>query len=436
MMNVRGMIALTTMVVAAAAGRSAAAPATADTTWTLARCEQAALEISPQLAGGRARAESARAGVEAARAGSLPVIGLSGRGSYTTETMKLSVPSPTGINSIAFGDGSNTDLMLGLRAPLYTGGRLRAEARTARAQWQASLAEVAADSLDLHLQVRQAFYAALGGEAAADAARQGEERLRRHLADVEGNLAAGMATEETRLQVLSRLRRTEQATVQAHAEAAARRYRLGRLVGQPGIQIRPEADLEVSLLADDPSARPLDARPELRVLDARLDAADQSALAAASSRWPAVDLEGGWHYGKPGVDAVTDRWMDYGTVAVNLRWTLFDFGGRDSRVKSLRAQSRALSAVRDDVQDALRTREANALTQVESARVEADRAAERVDLERRRLDLAQARWRAGHATESELLDSQDDVTLAAGDLATAQARLRLAEAELLAARGR
>lgn len=434
-MNLCGSLIAAGLILLATVGATTAAAAPADSAWTLERCEQAAFAVSPTLAGGRARAEAARAGVDVVEAGRLPVVGFDTRSSYTTEIMVLPMTSPTGANGIDFGDGSNTDLMLGLRAPLFTGGRLRAETRSARALWQASLADVAADSLDLRLQVRWAFFAALGGEAAADAARQGEERLRRHLADVEANLAVGMATEEARLQVLARLRRTEQATVQAQAEAAALRYRLGRLVGLPGTQVRPRAELATSLLAGDEAARPWSERPQLQALTARLDAADQSARAAGGSRWPTIDFEGGWHYGRPGVDPVVNEWMDYGTVAVNLRWTLFDFGGRSSRIKSLRAEGRALAAARDDVQDALRTRQANARTQVESARQEAARAAERLDLERRRLDLAHDRWRAGHATESELLDSQDDVTLAASDQATSQARLRLAEAELLAARG-
>jgi len=434
-MKVLGSFAVAALILAAAAAPAVTVPAPADTAWSLADCVQTALTVSPVLAGGRAQAEAAREGVSTAGAGRLPVVGLSGSSSYTTETMRLNVPSLAGPHSIAFGDGTSTDLMLGLRAPLFEGGKLQAKVLSARARWRASVADVAADSLDLRLQVRQAFYAALGSEAAARAASQGEARLRRHLAEIEANIAAGMASEEDHLQVLARLRRAEQTTVGSQAEAAARRYLLGRLVGRPGMQIHPLADLDVSLLTDDATSRPLNERPELRALDARLDATGHSVREASGSRWPAVDLEGGWHYGKPGIDPVTNQWMNYGTVAVNLRWTLFDFGSRRSRVMNLQAQGRALAAARDDVDDALRTRQANALTQVQAARMEADWSGQRLDLERQRLSLAHERWRQGHATESELLDAEDDVTLAAADQATAQARLRRAEAELLAARG-
>jgi outer membrane protein TolC len=411
-----------------------------DTAWTLARAEQAALAVSPALAGARASAASARAAADAAGADLYPILGVTGQASYTTETMSVAIPTPTGTRHLEFGDGSNTDLMLGIRAPIYAGGALRAESHGAKARWQASLADLAADSLDLRLQVRLAFYSALGSQAAAEAARQGEARLRRHLANIESDIAAGMATEEARLQVLARLRRTEQATLQAEADAAARRYGLGRLVGRPGVQIVPAAELDRPLGGDASDTtswveRPWDERPELIALDARITAADESRRAAAGSYWPAIDVEGGWHYGRPGVDVITNDWMDYGTVALTLRWTLFDFGGRGGRVSSLRARTRALAAARNDLDDALRTRLANARTQLEAARLKAARATERLDLEQQRLRLTHERWRAGHATESELLDAQDDTTVAATDLAAARAGLRMAEAELLAALG-
>jgi outer membrane protein TolC len=417
----------------AAVATPAAAPA--DTTGTLSRCEGAALAASHVLDEGRASAASARAAADAAAAGLYPALGLSGSASYVTETMSIDIPTPLGARHIEFGDGSSTDLMLGVHAPLFRGGTLRAQSRAAQAQWRASMAELAADSLDLRLQVRRAFYAALGSQAVAEAARQGEARLQRHLADVQTSIAAGTATEEARLQVLARLRQTEQTTLKAQAAAAAWRYELARLVGQAGSQIVPAAELDSSLIRSSEGVRPWDERPALQALQERIAAADQSRRAAAGSFWPAVDIEGGWHYGRPGVNAVADEWMDYGTVAVNLRWTLFDFGGRGDRVRSLRAQTRALASARQELDDGLRTRLANARTQLDSAREQAERAAERLELERRRLQMTQDRWRAGHATESELLDSQDDVTIAGTDLAAARASLRLAEAELLAALG-
>ncbi|MGD8394930.1 MAG: TolC family protein [Candidatus Eiseniibacteriota bacterium] len=433
----RRVIVLATILALALIAAATPAPATTPA-WTLDRCLEAAQDTSPRLETARARVDAARALSDAAGAQLYPVLGLTGRAGYTTETLSIDFPAapaqaPRGIH---FGDGYDFDLMLGVRVPLYQGGGQRAERAARQAQWRASLAEVTADSLDLRLQVRRAFFGALGAQAAAGAARQGEDRLRRHLEVITASIDAGTATEEARIQVLARLRRTQQTTVQADAAATAQCLGLGRLVGTPGQEVAPTADLTVSLLGTDEGGRPWDERPELRALDSRIDAAEQTTRAAGAGLRPAVDLEGGWHYGRPGVDPVTDAWMDYGTVVLSLRWPLFDFGRSGHRVRNQRAEKRALTAARRDTDEALHTRLANARTQRSSALQERDHALERVTLERQRLGLLQSRWHAGNATETELLDVQDDVTVAEMDLAMTRARLRIAEAELLAALGR
>lgn len=157
--------------------------------------------------------------------------------------------------------------------------------------------------------------------------------------------------------------------------------------------------------------------------------------AAAGSYRPAIDLQGGWHYGRPGIDAITNDWMNYGTVAVGLRWTLLDFGRRDGQVSGLRAATRALEHQRTDADRALRARLATARVQRDAAAQAERRAVERVDLQKRYGELVASRLDQGFATQREYLDAQDDLTLAEIDLATARAQLRGAEAELLAALG-
>lgn len=405
--------------------------------WDLQRCLDAAQTASPQLAADRARTDAAASGLRAARAALYPALGFSGDYSYVTETMKMSIPTLPGqpARELEFGDGQNADLMLGLQVPLYAGGSLRARRDAAGDRLRAQRFVARADSLDLRLQVRRTFFAALGADAAARAARRGETRLQRHLDEVRSNRQAGVASEEA--EVLTRVRLTgqQQRTVLADAQAAQLRLALGRLVGQPDRQIRPKASLEVPLLSGDAATVPWSDRPVLRALDAQLDAGQKDVRAAAGSYRPAVDLQGGWHYGRPGIDAITNDWMNYGTVAVGLRWTLFDFGRRDGQVAGLRAGNRALEHQRDDTDRALRTRLAGARVQHQAAAEAEQRAAERVDLQKKYLELVSSRLDEGFATQREFLDAQDDLTLAEIDLATARAQLRGAEAELLAASG-
>ncbi len=402
--------------------------------WDLDRCLAEARLASPGLAADRAQVEAAAAGLTAARAERYPVLNLSGDYRHVTETMKMTLPLMPP-RTLEFGNGNTTDLMLGLQVPLYQGGALPARRQAARARLQAERFTVQADSLDLGLQVRRTFFSALGAEAAMQAARRGEERLQRHLQDTERNQQAGMASEEA--VVLSRVRlvRQQQATILAAAEATRLRLALGRLVGRAGQEISPAAPLQESVITDDPATVPWDNRPTLQALDSRLDAGASDVRAAAGSLRPSVDLQGGWHYGKPGIDTIANDWMDYGSVAVGVRWTLFDFGRRDGRLGSLRAGNRALEHRREDTLRGLRTRLQTARVQREAAGRTVEQSVQRVELQQKYLELVSSRLREGFATQREYLDAQDDLTLAEMDLAVARANLRGAEAELLAALG-
>jgi outer membrane protein len=148
-----------------------------------------------------------------------------------------------------------------------------------------------------------------------------------------------------------------------------------------------------------------------------------------------VNLEGGWHYGRPGVDLIADDWMDYGSVAVRLSWTLWDWGVRRRQIQSVRAREMSIRERRSDLENDFLTRRAIAASHLEAASAGQDKAAERVELENRRLELTRQRVHDGHASASALLDSQDDLTLAEVELAASRARLRLAEVELLDAMG-
>jgi outer membrane protein TolC len=405
--------------------------------WTLEQCIEEALKTGPGLRAARAQASAAAERLQQAEAWRYPVFGLTGSYSYVTETMRLSLPgagaSPG--REIRFGDGTSSDLMLGARVPLFTGGTLKANVQGRQADYAAAAADLMADSLSLRTQVRQAFFSVLGLEARAAAARQGQQRLNRHLEQLTANIAAGQATEAMRLEALSRLRKTEQKTLQVEAEAASGRFALGHLVGQAGKQVSPAGDLDLPLLSGHEVSLPLPQRPQVRSLAASADGLDRAARAVEGSFWPALSLLGGWHYARPGVDMIANDWMDYGSLAVSLNWTLWDWGARRRQVQATRAQSRAITESRAELENSLLTRLANAISLLEAARAELAKAGQRVALERQRLQLTENRYRDGHATESELLDSQDDVTLAQIELAESCAKLRLAEVELLAAKG-
>jgi hypothetical protein len=190
--------------------------------WTLSECIEQALRTSPQIQATAAERDAAAENLQEARASRYPLVGLTASTSYLTETMSLALPGmdSTPGRRIQFGDGSTSDLMLGAHVPLFTGGALAATLQERAAGYQARTMDLRADTLAVRTQVRQAFFLALGLQEQATAIRQGQLRLERRVQEISHDIDAGLATEAMRLEALSRLRKAEQATLQADADAA------------------------------------------------------------------------------------------------------------------------------------------------------------------------------------------------------------------------
>jgi len=409
-------------------------------TWTLDQCVDAATKNSLALQSRRAMMMGAQSAMRASDASRWPTLGLSGAYSYTSETQRLDIASPLpglAMPSVEFGDGNVYDAAIIARAPLFSGGALGQRARADAAAYASTQQDFVADSLRLVWNVRRAYFQALGAEARADAARLAAERAERHVQEILAAISAGWQSEEARIAATAALRQIENARIAAEAQASVERLKLGSLAGIPETEIIPDGDLDASLTGNPPAMEsPIETRAEMLALKLRIEQSRHLTRAARGSLLPSLSAMAAYHYGKPGVNVVENEWMDYYVVGVNASWTLWDWNARSHQVKQTRAQVNVLDAQKSELERALVSREQIALVALRSARAAREKSAERTALERERFTLVEGRWREGMASESELLDAQDDLAQAESDLAAARASERIAEVDWLYAAGR
>jgi len=402
------------------------------TTLDLATCLDLARAHAPRLREATAVEDQAAAAAHEAQARRLPTLGFGASYRYTSEVMVQSFTLGQFTRRLEFGDGHAADLHFGLSAPLYTGGELSGQAQAAAAGVEVAAQLTAATGLDLARDVRVAFYVALGREAQAAAASLAVERLRRHADEIAGAARAGAASEEAWLRAQERLRQAEQRAEQRVAARDSAAVALGRLVGTPTLRVTPAGDLGASLLAGrDLSPSRVAERPDLAALAREEQRQSLLADALHGRLWPRIGADLRAHYGRPGVDLIANDWTPYATAAVTLDWPLWDDGARSAAASQVAARARQVAARRADTADALAAAHAAARIELDAALAAEILAGERIDLARRILELVAGRLRAAAATESEYLDTQDDLTAAETDLALARTRVRLAEAALL-----
>ncbi|MCA9758064.1 MAG: TolC family protein [Candidatus Eisenbacteria bacterium] len=431
--------------------------------YELTECIDRALAASHTLRIARGDETAARADLLGAKAARWPVLSLSAGGRYVSEVNEIELPTLPP-RTLKLGDNDSYEMAANAEVPLFTGGRLSASNDARQALVDASASEVSAESLCVVHDVRVAFFQALGADADVAAAVRAEERLGRHLEEVDGKIEVGVAPEEARLAVQSRMRMAEANRVASVERRTLARLSLGALLGQVGVAVVPSGSLgdrawggaegaNMATMSPSGSAstskRTRDAsgiftnspdewsqRPEVATAENRKSAADHLVRATRSAYLPSVVAVAGVHYGKPGVQLVNNDWMDWATAGVELRWTLWDAGSRRAELERKLAESNSADEAVQQVRLGLEAAHAAARERVTSRREQLEVAEERVELESKRLTLTEGRYRQGASTESEFLDVQDDLADAESALEAARAALRVAEADLLYAVGR
>lgn len=423
----------------AAAGATAGAPTTGVTLrLDLAACLAQARVASPWLAAAAAGSDEAAALAAEAAARRRPVLGLAGAYQYATEHMKRELQLGPGLPSgtLEFGDGHAADLNLGLAVPLYTGGELARAAAAAGAGEAAARAREQAARLDLDRGVRQAHSGALGRRAQVEASRLAVARLARHLGSVAGARDAGAATDEACVRAEARLLAARQRLAVAEAALDSAQLALGKLVGRAGSAVLPLGDVGRSLLPDAPGALAAAAdRADLAALEHEAGRQRELAAAARGRLRPRVLADVRAHYGRPGVDALANEWMAYGTAGVSVDWPLWDSGARGQRARQAEARAALIEAQRRDLAEAVATAAATARANLAAAVTAESQATARVALQERLLAMVEGRQAQAAATGTEYLDAQDDLAQAEIELALARTRVRLAETALLWALG-
>lgn len=404
--------------------------------WTLERCIEQALANSTQIAQSELNLQKADAELQeilAEKKGSAEFSATAGHVSETME-MELNIPLPGGtMPKIKFGDGNSVDFQVIGRLPLYTGGALNARRNASQYNLKAHEYQSAADTLDLIFQIEIAYWQAAGALLKESSLQQSRLRLERHKDELVKSIKIGVGSPEMLLNVEGRILQVKSALSAVLAEVETAKLNLGAVIGKPGVMITPKGELPAlrnTAVDEGTNSVTIDNnRPEMRTIDAKLEQAKAAGKVVRASYLPSVGLVFAYHYAKPGINQVKNDWMSYYQAGMSVSWTIWDWGLRDNRVDKSRMFEREIELRRRDIEEKLTTRCAASLQRLKAATIAEEFAAELVHVEHQRQEMLQVRYELGAATETELLDGEDDLTVAVTSYAEARIKSRIAEAE-------
>lgn len=411
---------------------------------TLEDARARAIATSHRLAEGRAREAAAGAIADSRAAADHPLLSANAGFTRTNHVPEFAVPGPLGLPRVLYPDvPSNYRTRLDLQWPIYSGGRVDALERAARAEAAAIAADVAAAQTDLQLEVARAFWALVTARAAAVVLEEGVTRSQANLTDVRERFNAGLIPPNEVASAEAQESRARMLLIEARNQRDVSVADLARLTGlDPARPLEPAATLDspalplsdVDLLLAEARA----SRNERRAMERRIESAADQEAAAAAARRPAVAVVGGLDYAKPNAKIFPreDRWQDSWDIGVNVNWTFWD-GGRTAAETAAAAYTTTAARERlaeFDSTMALEVRQRALDIESGRAAIAAAGDAVRAAAEARR--VVAERYRVGVITQTEVLDAEYALLQAELDRTRALANLRLSEARLARALGR
>ena len=347
--------------------------------------------------------------------------------------------TPAGQQQFTVGAYNNLSGAIGIRQPLFSGGKSFAGVRVARLFEAFSTEQVRAVQQDVHARVETAFYDLLLAWELVRVSELAVARARANFRRVEKLREAGRVSnyDLLRAQVqVAELRtdsiRAENARVLA---ALAFKNQIGMDPGEPIAPhgtFRRETDLlsrgsEAELLALATRMRPLARQRRLEV-EMRQSA---EAVVRSESR-PTLDLivNGQWQAQKNEFDFAKDDFRQSWFSGVTLKIPIFDGFRTRAKVAQARADTRraelAQKQTERDVQFTLVQARRNALEILARKRAQM----QAVDLARQGMKIAESRYENGVGTQLEVIDGQLTLRRAEAELARAKRDFAVALVQL------
>lgn len=383
---------------------------------TLEQAIDLAREHNPAVRQAENEVESARAGELLSRAEFLPSLSasFSSSGSYSrrrTGENDFGQPVEGDVREFT-GSSSNQGISLGLQ--LFDGGVRLRSVRAAAAGRDAAIAGVAAAERTTEAEVARRYYAAQRAAAQIDLE---EALLRAAMSRHEATqrlLRVAAASPVDLLGTEYEVARQQQAVEDARGAARVAMLALAEQVGDPGAFVADLALVTAPPEVFDPStldaaglvARAEESSPQLRQIGFGLRQAEHQLRAAGAARWPTINASANFNrsIGVQGYGALFDPNPFDQNFGFGLSFSLPLFSQYQTSQRI--AQARAAT---DNVEERARQTRLQIDREVRTALIELERAYHAVDLNRtstdlarRRLELANERYRLGGLSFAEL----------------------------------
>lgn len=425
-----------------------AAGAQAQQSLTVEQAVQIGLENSKMLRQSASRVLYADAKSAEVNASSLPSIRAAGVYTRLSDIAPFAITLPftlPGIpNSFVLSQTilDNYNLRVGLQQPLFTGFRLDASKDMAARNVDASSEDYNRDKADLIFNIKTAYWALFRTRELKKLADDNVAQVTAHLNDVKNLEDQGLATTNDMLAAEVQLSNGQLAQVDANNNAQIALVALDNTLGIPlstDITIAsPVGETQRSFPSlDTLVSRGLEARPEIRGMDARVRAGEAGVTAARSGWWPQIYLTGNYYYANPNQRLLPAQqiWKDTWDVGVSVTLDIWNWGTTVHQTDQAQAQLAQAKEAFGQTQDGVTLDITQAYLTLKQSRERVAVAKQAVARAEENHRVTTQRYKEGLVLNSEMIDAQYSLTAAKTTYTQSLVDFELSQARLAKAIG-
>ncbi len=374
----------------------------------------------------------ARSTVDLARSPWLPWVDLYGR-----ETWLRNQPTAIfGVNQVPV--SQDQFLTYGFKATqlIYDFGRTSSSINAAQQNLKATEVETFRTRNRAALQFINAYFDLLEAQELLKVAQEEASTYDAHLKDATSRYKAGVVTRNEVLQAEVTLADSQQRLLTAENNRTLRTSRVNSILLRPLTEeVHPEEITGTPLAnisLEEAWAAAETENPDLRDLDARTRAKEESVSAIRGEYLPQVYVSGGYEYSENQYMVHQDNW----SLIAGVNMSLFAGGSTGAKVGAAKSEVLSLRMTREKQLDAVRMDVQAAWLEVQSSQKKIEVALAAVSQAQENLRLQRLRYKEGVGTNTDVLDAITLLTTAETNSWKANFGLRRAEAALLYTMGR
>ena len=349
----------------------------------------------------------------------------------------ISLPGSPTVFTISPSIQNNYSLRATLTQPLFTGFRLDASARVADASAEATQHEYSKDKSELVYGVKSAYWTLYKAIEVKKVLDDNVEQVQAHLVDAKNLLDQGLASANDVLKIEVQLSNAKLAQIDAKNAVWIARVNLNN---QMGIPLSTDVELATPIWhtptpfdgLDLLVQRATDNRPDLKAMNALVEASDAAVTVAQSGWWPQISLQANYLNARPNarIFPAKDQFADTWDVAVNVSLDLWNWGTTADQTAQAKAQYLQSVDALGSMKDGITLQVTQDYLTLQQARDKIEVAKQGVSQAEENYRITNDKYKEGLSLTSELLDADVALTQAKTNYTQALVDYELAEGRL------